>query len=288
MNIWRSVLFIPVLQERFLARAAERGADAIVLDLEAGIATGRKEEARKALPAAITRLAAQQQDMLVRVNMLWRAALQDLEVAARPGVKAILLPNCRSAEEIRAIDAVMREIEQESELDPIAMIPIIESAAGVLSACEIASASTRVEFLAFGVEDYLTDMEAAADPDVLNHAAQAIAHGARAAGKLPMVIPESLANIRDMTAFETAARKGRAMGSVGGFAVQPDQVTVLNRVFRPSRDEVDWANRVVRADQEAASAGLGAVTLDDRMIDLPIVLRARRILERHSEFQSQT
>ena len=90
--MWRSVLFVPVLQERFLAKAAERGADAIVLDLEASIIAERKAEARQALPAAIDRLVGERQDVLVRINMLWRPALADLEFAIRAGVKAIVLP----------------------------------------------------------------------------------------------------------------------------------------------------------------------------------------------------
>ncbi len=181
----------------------------------------------------------------------------------------------------------MREIERDSELDTIALIPIIESAVGVLSAHEIASAAARVEFLAFGIENYLSDIEATMDRDLLDNAARTIVHGARAGGKLPMVVPESLANLRDMTVYETAARKGRTMGSVGGFAVHPDQVTVLNRVFSPSLDEVNWARKVIDRGRKAAGSGLGAVTLEGQMIDLPIVLRAKRLPERHASVQDR-
>lgn len=280
--MWRSVLFIPVLQERFLANAAERGADAIVLDLEASIAADRKDEARVALPAAIDGLASQGQDVLVRVNMLWLAALKDLEVAARAGVRAIVLPGCSSASEVQAVDAVLSELEAAANLPPgkIGLVPILESARGVLAASEIASASPRVLTLTFGIEDYLTDMETAGDGDLLTMTALSIAQAARAAGATPMVVPESLANLTDLDAFEAAARRGRAMGSDGGFAVHPAQVAVLNRVFSPSPEEIDWARRVVAAADEAESAGLGAVSLDGRMIDPPIVLRAQKLLAR--------
>lgn len=281
--IWRSILFIPVLQERFLAKAASRGADAIVLDLEASIAADRKQEARDALPAAAERLAEQGQDVLVRVNMLWRPALADLEVAAHPAVTALVLPDCRSVAEIRAVDGVLAELEAERGLEPISLIPLIESAKGVLAAGAIAGAAPRVAGLSFGIEDYLADMEMAPDREVLAHTAQAIAHGARAAGKVPLVIPESLANLTDLEAFERAARRGRAMGSVGGFAVHPDQVAVLNRVFSPADDELRWAERVVALAREAEAKGLGAVTLDGRMVDLPIVLRAQALLERSAK-----
>lgn len=280
--MWRSILFIPVLQDRFLAKAAQRGADAIVLDLEASIATDRKAEARAALPAAIGLLAGQGLDVLVRINMLWRPALADLEVAVRPGVRAIVLPDCKSAGDIHAVCGVLAELEAERGLAPIDLIPLIESAQGLINAPDIARAAPRVAALSLGVEDYLSDMEASTDIDVLCTAAQSIAHAARAAGKVPIVVPESLANLQDLTVFEAAARRGRAMGSAGGFAVHPDQVSVLNTVFNPSPDDLTWAHRVVAAATEAAAKGEGAVRLDGRMIDLPIVQRARKIIQRNA------
>ena len=278
--MWRSILFIPVLQERFLAKAAERGADAIVLDLEASIAADRKGEARDALPTAIDRLTAQGQDVLVRINVLWRPALADLDVAARAGVKAILLPCCADAAEIQAVDAVLSELEVEAGLPAggIGLIPMIETAKGVVGAPAIASAAPRITALTFGIEDYLADMEASGDPELLAMTALSVAEAARAAGKLPMVVPESLANMSDLETFEAAARRGRAMGSVGGFAAHPNQVLVLNRVFSSSPEEIDWAERVVAAADKAEEDGVGAVCLDGRMFDLPIVLRARRLL----------
>lgn len=278
--MWRSVLFIPVLQERFLAKAAHRGADAIVLDLEASIPFDQKEAARTALPDAIDRLDDQGQDVLVRINMLWRAALSDLEQAARPGVRAVVLPDCKVPGDITAVDAVLAEIEAERGLEPIAVIPLIESARGLVNAPAIASAAPRVTALAFGIEDYLTDMQAAHDSAVLMGAAQSIAHAARAAGKTPMVVPTTLADIQNIAAFESAALRGKAMGSTGGFAVHPDQVAILNKVFRPSPEELAWATRVTSAAKEAKTNGDGVFTLDGRMIDLPIIQRAQNLLRR--------
>ena len=160
------------------------------------------------------------------------------------------------------------------------IVPLIEFAAGVVASPEIAAASPRVVALTFGVEDYLADMECAEEPEMLTQTALGVAHAARAAGKLPMVVPETLANINDLEAFEAGARRGRALGSVGGFAVHPGQVEVLNRVFSPTPEEITWATRVVAAAEEGEAKGLGAIALDGRMIDLPILLRARKLLER--------
>ena len=279
--MWRSVLFVPVLEERFLAKAAGRGADALVLDLEASIIAERKVEAREALPQAIDRLCAEGQDVLVRINMLWRAALADLEFAVRDGVKAIVLPGCTSAAQVEAVDAVISELETERGLEngSIGLVPLIEFAGGVVAAPEIA-AVPRVIALTFGIEDYLADMECEEEPELLAQTALTIVHAARAAGKVPLVVPETLANFSDLAVFEAGARRGRAMGSKGGFAVHPSQVEVLNNVFSPSPEELDWARRVVQAAEKGEAAGLGAVALDGRMIDLPILLRAQKLLAR--------
>ncbi len=278
--MWRSVLFIPVLEERFLARAAERGADAIVLDLEASIADARKGEARAALPAVVDRLNAASLEVLVRINMPWRAAFHDLEAAVRPGVSALLLAGCDSAGFVRAVDRVMDEIEAERGLarGAIALVPLLESARAMVQAASIAQASPRIAALTFGIEDYVADLRATPTPELLDAASLQVIHAARAAGVVPMVVPETLANLDDPDAFEAAARRGRAMGSEGGFAVHPVQVERLNRAFTPSPEEIEWARRVVAAAEDAQARGLGAVRLDGRMIDLPVVVRARRLL----------
>lgn len=279
--MWRSVLFVPALQERFVTKAHERGADAIILDLEASIAAERKAEARAALPGAVATLAERDQTVLVRINMLWRAALADLEVAIAKDVAALVLPGCDTPEEVRAVNAIMAETEEAKGLRAggIQLIPIVETAKGVCNAEAIAGASPRVAAIAFGVEDFVTDMRIGLDPAILEETAATVARAARAAGKDAYCLPASLADITDMDAFAEAARRGRAIGSAGGFAVHPDQVRVLNDVFRPTPEEIAWARRVLEAAETMSREGSGAVSRDGRMIDLPIIRRARTILD---------
>lgn len=280
--MWRSVLFIPVLEERFIAKALERGADALVLDLEASIAPHRKAEAREALASVVGRLACQGTDLLVRINMCWRPALADVEVAAIEGVEALVLADCRHVAQVKAIDGVLTELEAERGLPAgaIGLLPILESAEGVLNGREIASASQRVRGLTLGIEDYVADLESTLDPPSIQHAAKQVVQMARASRVDPFVVPESLANLHDVDSFRAAAEAGRAMGSRGGFAVHPKQVEVLNQAFSPSSAELAQARRVVEAARDAEEAGLGAVQLDGRMIDLPIVKRAQQVLAR--------
>ncbi len=285
--MWRSLLFMPVLEERFLAKAAERGADAIVLDLEASIAIHRKDEARAALPPAIARLHAAGQDVLVRINALWRPALNDLEFAVRAGVGAIAVPLCESSAQIAAIDAIVGELEAEKSLPggSVRIVPIIETARGVRDADSILRASDRAVGVGFGIDDYLTDMQALPSRELLTMTALSMAEAARAAGVAPLIVPESLTNLTDLDAFEAAAVRGRQMGSEGGFAAHPGQIERLNKVFTPTDDELAAAERLVAAARQGQKAGKGAVRHEGRMVELPIVLRAERLLERARRYR---
>ncbi len=286
--MWRSILFMPVLEERFLARAAERGADAIALDLEASIVAARKDEARTALAPAVERLRAAGQDVLVRINQPWRPMLKDLEFAVVPGVAAIVVPTCRSAEEVRVLDACIGELEAERDmpLGGVRLALTIETARGVRDADEILRASGRASWVGFGIGDYLADMQATPSAELQTATALAVAEAARAAGLTPLVVPEGLDNLDDLERFESRAALGRHLGSEGGFAVHPGQVACLNRVFTPGSEEVSLAQRIVDAAREAERGGIGVVRVDGRMVEGPIVTRAERLLERARRVRS--
>jgi len=278
--MWRSALFVPATEPRLLEKAPQRGAEAIVLDLEASVVARRKQEARAALSAAVETLRGSGLDVLVRVNMGWYMPFLDIEAVVIEGVRAILVPNAREVAMLTALDGLIGELEAKRGLGAgsIALVPIIESAAGVELAPDLARAP-RVVALAFGVEDFLADMQALPDETLLNHTAIRIISAARAGGCSPLVLPESLAVLDDMDRFEAAARRARAFGSEGSFAVHPRQVAVLNACFTPTEAELAQARRIVNASEAAERDGTGAFTLDGRMIDLPIVVRARHLLE---------
>ncbi|WP_305972348.1 MULTISPECIES: CoA ester lyase [unclassified Mameliella] len=279
--MWRSLLFVPVLEEKFLAKAASRGADAIVLDLEASVDPARKDEARAALPGAVSRLASQVA-VTVRINALWAQAFRDLEASVIEGVSAIHLPLCESAAQVRAVCAMIGELEQERGLPQgqIRLVTLLESAGAVLNAPQIATASPRLVAMTVGVEDYATSMGVAATPDVLKPAVQQVNQAARAASVASLSIATSMSDFRDIDGLRAAATYARAIGSTGGYAVHPAQVAVLNEVFSPTAAELDWARRVVEAAEIAARQGQGITQVDGRMIDLPLVSRARSIIAR--------
>lgn len=281
--MWRSFLFIPVLEERFIAKAADRGADAVILDLEASIAADRKPEARATLPDVVARLSPQI-EVTVRINPLWLEAIRDLEACVIDGVTTLHLARSESAEDVAAIDGILSELEMERGLPTgrIRFIAMLESPGAVLRAESIALASPRMAGLTLGVEDYATAMGSSASDTLLRPAGAQVIQAARAAGVEPLVVPSSMADFRDFDALESAAKYARQLGSSGGYAVHPGQVNVLNRAFTPTETEIVWTTRVLAAAVEAAKAGMGVFQVDGQMIDLPLVTRAERIIQQKS------
>ena len=279
--MWRSLLFVPVLEERFIAKAANSGADAVVLDLEASIADARKADARAALPEAAARLASKI-DVTVRINPLWLEAIRDLEACMCEGISAIHLARCNGPEEVIAVDRLITELERDRGLNgpTPSLIAMLESPGAVENAQAIAQASPRMAGLTLGVEDYATEMGVTANDTLLRTAAFQVIQTAKAARLEPILVPTSMADFRNLEALENAAQFSRNLGATGGYAVHPAQIEVLNRVFAPTEMERDWARQVLATSESAKKDGKAVFLLDGQMIDLPLITRAQKILKR--------
>ncbi|MCK0206698.1 CoA ester lyase [Starkeya koreensis] len=279
---WRSMLFIPVLNERFLARAAERDADCIQLDLEDAIPPGQKDEARRAVASAAARLAAQGLDVVVRINRPWRQATADIEASVCPQVCCLTLPKVPDASHVRAIAEIVDELERERgmELGHTRFVVMIETAEGLLNMPAIAAAHPRVAGMIVGAEDLAVSLGASPTYDTLYiHNAQAVV-AARSAGIQPIGFVGTVADYADEAKFRRTIEQAREMGFTGGFCIHPSQVPILNEVFAPSPGEIDWAQGALGAFEQALAQGLGAVTYRGAMVDLPVADRARAILAR--------
>lgn len=278
--MWRSLLFVPTLEDRFVAKAATTGADGVVLDLEASIAANRKDEARRALPDAVSRLSPNI-SVTVRINPLWLAAVKDLEACVIPGVDAVHVALCENAEHVRAIDGLIADLEVERSLPAgaIKLVAMIESADALTRVHEIAKASPRLLGLTLGVEDYATSMGVSATSDLLRPAVYQLIQAARAAGIHAYAVPASMSDFRDIETLEAEAKFARTIGSVGSYAVHPAQVGVLNRVFSPSPEELSWAQAVNAAANAAHKQGQAVFEFEGQMIDLPLIERAKQILK---------
>jgi citrate lyase subunit beta / citryl-CoA lyase len=271
-----------VTSEKFVRTAAEREADAIILDLEDAVAPSQKEHARTMIAGAIPQVSRNGADVVVRVNRPWRLLVRDLEATVIPGVMAVMLTKVDSAEHVQACAEVVAELEAERGLPAAGLkfIALVENAAGFFRIEEIAKSHPRLIGLSLGSEDFSADVGMRSEPEGLFYPKQHTIVAARAAGIMPMGFIGSIADFRDQDAFRTIVRRSRRLGFMCASAVHPLQVSVLNQEFSPDPTEVERAERMIAAYEAAYAAGLGAVQFEGAMIDVPVVERARSVVKR--------
>lgn len=272
-------LFVPAHVEKFRAKAVEGAADGVILDLEDAVPAGDKPEARAGLPGAIDRIAAAGKVAAVRINRDILAAVEDARAAAVPGLSLLFLPKSETVGWVETVDEIVTALEGERGLPPgaIGLVPLIESAAGLIEAPSIARCP-RVVGLMLGPEDLAVSLDALSSPAGLTGPASAVAIAARAAGRTPIGSPGSIAEFRDLEAYRAQVTAGRAMGFGAVAAIHPAQVEMIHTVYRPDPAAVAEAEKIVAA---ADAAPLGAaIAVEGRMVDAPVIAQARRILAR--------
>jgi citrate lyase subunit beta/citryl-CoA lyase len=277
---WRSLLYVPVTSERFVAKAHTRGADAIILELEDAVAPSEKDRARGLVQEAAATVSQGGADVLVRINRPWRLAVRDVEAAVGPGVRALVLPKVDSAEHVLALVEVAASVEEERGL-PVghtALFPRIEGPKGLLNAAAIAAAHARVVAIGLGSADYTiaTGMVSGGSGNAI--ASFQVVNAARAAGVLPIGLVSTITDFADLNGFRRAAEESRALGLCGAPCVHPSQVPILNEVFSPTPEELARARRVVEEYERALAAGEGAITVDGEFVDVPYYEQAKRLL----------
>jgi len=289
LPVWRSLLYVPTIQPRFIERAAERGADAVILDLEDSVPPAEKPRGRAALPDAIRQVSRKGADVVVRCNRPVRELVKDLDAAIVPGVRAVALPKLDSAEHVRLIAEMIDELEAERGLaaGSIGMMAMVETAAAFFRMHEIAAAHERVITLGLGSEDFTMSCDMAPEAEGLFYPKQQSVIAARAAGVLPLGFVGSIADIEDLDAFRATIKRSRKLGFACASCVHPRQIPILNEEFAPGAAEVDYATRMLACWDETLAKGLGAVTFEGKMIDIPIIERARNLLARHNALQAK-
>ncbi len=283
LPVWRSMLFVPVTVPKFVERAAERGADAIILDLEDSVPVAEKPRGRELLQEAATAVARKGADVVVRINRPWRMALRDIEAAVSPRVHALMVTKAESADHLRMVAEIVAELEIERGMTPGAtkLVALIETADAFFRMAEIARAHPRLVGLSVGAEDFALSVAMLPEAEGLFYPKQHMIIAARAAGILPLGFLGTVADFRDLDAFRATIRRSRRLGFAGASCIHPSQVPILNEEYRPSPEEVEAAERAVAAYDRAIAAGIGAIELDGKMIDVPVVERAKQVLTRH-------
>lgn len=280
--IWRSMLFIPAHVEKFIAKAHTRGADGYILDLEDSVPAAAKEMARRMVAAGAETVSQAGAAALVRVNQPWAATEMDLEAAVCASVRAIVLPKVNHPDDVRTAADKIAVLEAARGMTPghTLLIAQIEDVAALPRLDEIACSSPRLMGMILGSEDF--SASAGMEPIRLALFApnQQIQFSCRRAGILPFGFPASITDYSDIDEFRQSVRLARQLGFVGAFCIHPAQVVVLNEEFVPAPAEIDHARGVIAAFERAERDGVGAVEYRGKMVDLPVVTRARELLRR--------
>jgi citrate lyase subunit beta/citryl-CoA lyase len=276
----RSLLYVPANAERFVSRAHERGADAIILDLEDAVPPAEKDAARAALEDAVPSVGRTGAAVFVRVNNHPALLAADVAASCRAGAAGLFVPKVRSPELLHNLSDQLEPLERTLGRPALRFVPLLEDPGAILEARAIASAGPRVLAVATGGEDLATEMDAEPTADLLRLPKLLVHLAAKAARVGSLGLLRSIADYRDTAAIEASAREASALGFDGASCIHPAVVPILNRAFAPDMSAVERARRLVAAFE---TAGRGAFVFEGRMVDLPIVERARRLIARASQ-----
>jgi citrate lyase subunit beta/citryl-CoA lyase len=267
----RSRLYLPGDTPKLMLNAGIHQPDGIILDLEDSVAPEKKAEARLVVRNALR---------AVNFYGAERMGLEDLEYVVPHYLNLVLLPKCETAEQVQAVAGKITEVLVESGLEyPVYIMPIIESALGVVNAYEIASASERVAALAIGLEDYTADLGAPRTKEGRESffARCQLVVAAKAAGI--QAIDSVFSDVGDMVALREVVLESKSLGFNGMGCIHPRQIKVIHEAFAPTEAEIDRAKKIVLAFDDATQKGLGVVSLGTKMIDPPVVKSALKTIQ---------
>jgi citrate lyase subunit beta/citryl-CoA lyase len=289
LPVWRSLLYVPVNVEKFVDKAHTRGADVLQLDLEDAVPPAEKEKARTLVEKNAARVRRGGADVVVRINQPLALAVRDLEHSICPDVDGIAITKADSASHVRLLDQLVAELEQKRGMPAghTKFIVMIETADAFTRIDEIPRACERVVAMNIGGEDFALDMNAQPDGDVLLHPKQRMIIAARAAGVMPLGFIGTVADFSNWEAFRSMVRRARRFGFDGAGCIHPGQVKIVNEEYTPGAEEVAYARKVVQLDKEAQAAGRGSFQIDGKMIDIPVVVRAERLIRRYEAIKQR-
>jgi len=269
-----SRLYLPGNTPSLMINAGIHKPDGVILDLEDAVAPDKKDEARFLVRNALRAINFYGAERMVRINQGERG-LEDLDYILLHNVNLVLIPKCEKPEQIHDVNTKIKEVRRKSKLSAqIWLMPIIESALGVINAYPIASAAENLVALAIGLEDYTADLgtKRTVEGSESFFARSMVVNAARAAGIQP--IDSVFSDVGDMEGLKQNVIRSKAMGFDGMGCIHPRQIKVIHENFAPSADEIGKAMKIVFAYHKATEQGLGVVSLGTKMIDPPVVKRA--------------
>ncbi|MBN2438825.1 MAG: CoA ester lyase [Deltaproteobacteria bacterium] len=281
MKNYRSMLFVPATDSGKINKALASNADCVILDLEDSVALSEKKTAQ----VVVKNLLRDQgnRHIYVRVNSIDTPFLfGDLTTIIPSRPTGIMLPKTESADHIKWVDWLMGQLERESGLPAgqIGLIALIETGCGVIQAASIAGASGRLKCIAFGAIDYTLDIgtKLSKEGHELFYARAHIVAASRAGG-CEQPIDTVYPNFRDAEGLKRESEFVRNLGYQGKMVIHPGQIEIVHQVFSPTPDEISYARKVVQAFETAEKQGIASVNLDGKMIDYPVMKRAKQLLK---------
>jgi citrate lyase subunit beta / citryl-CoA lyase len=276
----RSRLYLPGSEPKYYINAALHGPDAVILDLEDSVHRAEKDAARILVRNTLRAVDFGACERMVRINQL-PLGLEDLAEVVGESPDLILIPKVERPEQVTEVDRMIGEIKTRNGIvRPIWIMPILESALGIENATAIATASENVAAITIGLEDYTADLGVVKTVEgrESQYARSRVVNAAHAAGV--QAIDSVFSDVADMEGLRRWGEASRAAGFEGMGCIHPGQIRVIHEAFAPSAAEVEKAQKVVAAFEEAQAKGLAVVSLGSKMIDPPVVQRALKLVER--------
>ena len=288
--LMRSLMFVPAHNQKLLDSSVRRDADVLLLDVEDSVPVCDKQLARENIKSFVQRDDLYGKLIFPRVNDRESGELlKDLTQLTIEGVHGFMYPKSTKAEDVYFVGKLLETIEYEKNI-PVGtfkLIPLIETAGAVVNIKEICQACTRVIAVAFGCEDYVTDIRGKHDGagNSIFYARNAIVNAARFAGIIP--IDTVHIKVHDLEDLEKEVQLGKQLGFEGMLVLNPKELPIVHQYYTPTEEEVVWAKEMVKLAEEAAREGKGVAVKDNKFIGPPMVRMAKNILAKHEMISSR-
>ena len=279
-QLFRSLIFVPGNNPRFLEKAKNLEADIVCFDLEDSVPDNEKTKARKLIKSALKSRKSYKSSIFVRTNSPLSGKIPaDLKEIVQKGIDGIVIPKVNNTKELKKIEKTLAGLEKTRKLKPIQLIPSIESAEGVVNTYNISSSGKRVSAVVFGVFDLLNDLgiEYTKNPEGAKYSRAKIPVDARAAGVA--AIDAIWQDLKDPKGLEKDCKIGKSLGYSGKSIIHPDHISVVHKLFHPNKTEIIWAEKVCKVYLESSKKGKGATTVDGKMIDEVHYKQAKALLD---------
>jgi len=280
-NLFRSLIFVPGNNSRFLEKAKSLSADIVCFDLEDSVPDKEKKKARTLIKGALKKRNQYSSSVFARTNSPDSNKIEaDLKEIVQKGIDGIVIPKVNSAKEIKKIEKIILSLEKKRKIRGIRLIPSIESALGVINCYEIASASKRIDAIVFGIFDLLNDVGieyTKGNPLGAKYSRYKVPIAATAAGVY--AIDGIWQDIKDTSGLKKDCQIGKSLGYVGKSVIYPDQIRTVHKIFHPNKTEIAWAKKVCNVYKKSTKKGKGATVVDGKMIDEVHYKRAQALLE---------